>query len=99
MEYRQTVFIHLLTGIWGILVIYGLVAEGANVLISGRNESVLRDSAKEIGCQYLTLDVNDTNSFPSFISRAGAYQLRVGAYLLRVTAYLVRAGAYLLRVH
>lgn len=46
------------------------VAEGANVLISGRNESVLRDSAKEIGCQYLTLDVNDTNSFPSFISHA-----------------------------
>lgn len=30
------------------------VAEGANVLISGKNESVLRDSAKEIGCQYLT---------------------------------------------
>lgn len=46
------------------------VAEGASVLISGRNESVLRDSAKELGCLYLTLDVNDTNSFSFFISRA-----------------------------
>lgn len=46
------------------------VAEGASVLISGRNESVLRDSAKELGCLSLTLDVNDTNSFSFFISRA-----------------------------
>ena len=45
------------------------VAEGASVLISGRNESVLRDSAKELGCLYLTLDVNDTNSLSFFISR------------------------------
>ena len=46
------------------------VAEGANVLIAGRNEAVLRNSAKEMGCKYLQLDVQNTDFFPSFISEA-----------------------------
>lgn len=45
-------------------------AEGANVLIAGRNEAVLQNSANEIGCKYLQLDVQDTESFPSFMSNA-----------------------------
>lgn len=46
------------------------VAEGANVLIAGRNVSTLQKSAKEIGCKYLALDVQDVDSFPSFIFEA-----------------------------
>ena len=46
------------------------VAEGAAVLISGRNENALKECAKKIGCQYLTLDVQDTPSLDAFISNA-----------------------------
>lgn len=46
------------------------VAEGANVLIAGRNEAVLQNSAKEIGCKYLQLDVQDVASFSLFVSNA-----------------------------
>lgn len=44
--------------------------EGAEVLIAGRSEETLRKSAEEIGCHYLTLDVQDVNSFPQFINEA-----------------------------
>lgn len=43
------------------------VSEGASVLISGRNEKTLREKAEQIGCHYLTLDVQDTDSFDQFI--------------------------------
>lgn len=46
------------------------VAEGANVLIAGRNEETLKKSAKAIGCQYLTLDIQDIESFNVFIEKA-----------------------------
>ena len=46
------------------------VAEGAAVLISGRYENALKECAKKIGCQYLTLDVQDTPSLDAFISNA-----------------------------
>lgn len=46
------------------------VKEGASVLISGRNESVLKSTADRIGCQYLTLDVTDVSSFDSFINKS-----------------------------
>ena len=46
------------------------VAEGAAVLIAGRNESVLRDTANKIGCHYLALDVQDVPSFQKFIDNA-----------------------------
>lgn len=46
------------------------VSEGAVVLISGRNEKTLKEKAEQIGCQYLTLDVQDTDSFDQFIHDA-----------------------------
>ena len=45
-------------------------AAGADVLISGRDETKLKVAANEIGCSYLTLDVRDTESFESFIDDA-----------------------------
>lgn len=46
------------------------VAEGASVLISGRNEKTLKETAERIGCKYLTLDVQDTSVLNKFISEA-----------------------------
>lgn len=46
------------------------VKEGASVLISGRNELVLKSTADRIGCQYLKLDVSDVTSFDSFIKKS-----------------------------
>ncbi|WP_418822379.1 SDR family NAD(P)-dependent oxidoreductase [Parabacteroides johnsonii] len=48
------------------------VAEGADVLIAGRNENMLKRSAESIGCKYLVLDVQNTSSFDSFIEKASA---------------------------
>lgn len=45
-------------------------AEGAEVLIAGRNEDTLRKSAGEIGANYLKLDITNTETFPQFISEA-----------------------------
>ena len=39
------------------------VAEGASVLISGRNEDTLKRSSSEIGCKWLKLDVQDVDQF------------------------------------
>lgn len=46
------------------------VEEGANVLISGRNEETLKNSAASIGCKYLALDIQDISSFDTFIEKA-----------------------------
>lgn len=46
------------------------VAEGASVLISGRNEKTLKETAERIGCKYFTLDVQDTSVLNKFISEA-----------------------------
>lgn len=46
------------------------VTEGASVLISGRNEKKLKSTADRIGCRYLTLNVQDTAGFDSFINEA-----------------------------
>lgn len=46
------------------------VAEGANVLIAGRNEETLKRSAAALGCKYLRLDIQDIDSFDSFIEDA-----------------------------
>lgn len=46
------------------------IAEGANVLIAGRNEQLLKEKAGILGCQYLPLDVQDIDSFPKFIEKA-----------------------------
>lgn len=44
--------------------------EGAEVLIAGRNEQTLKESAAKIGCLYQKLDVQDTNSFVTFFDKA-----------------------------
>lgn len=46
------------------------VAEGADVLIAGRNEATLSKSAAEIGCKYLQLDVQNVDSFKTFMDEA-----------------------------
>jgi len=46
------------------------VAEGAFVLIAGRDENSLRKVAEKIGCKYLLLDVQDTSTFDEFIDDA-----------------------------
>ena len=45
-------------------------AEGAEVLIAGRSEKTLKASSEEIGCKYLTLDVQNVASFKDFIDQA-----------------------------
>lgn len=46
------------------------VQEGANVLIAGRNIEKLEKSAEELQCKALFLDVQDVNSFSSFLELA-----------------------------
>lgn len=45
-------------------------AEGAEVLIAGRNEEILKRSASELGCKYLYLDVQDVSSFQRFLEQS-----------------------------
>lgn len=46
------------------------VAEGAEVLITGRNESVLKATADRIGSKYMVLDIQDTSALDGFVSAA-----------------------------
>lgn len=46
------------------------IAEGAKVLIAGRNEQILAETADKLECEYLQLDVQDTASFKEFITKA-----------------------------
>ena len=48
------------------------VQEGADVLITGRNEETLRKKKKKINCKYLVLNVCDISSFQCFIEKADA---------------------------
>lgn len=48
------------------------IQEGASVLITGRNEDVLKKTSKEIGCKYLTLDMSEPKRFEQFMSEAEA---------------------------
>ena len=45
-------------------------AEGAEVLIAGRNLKVLEESAQTIGCDYLKLDVSNPSEFNAFMEKA-----------------------------
>ena len=45
-------------------------AEGAEVLIAGRNLKVLEESAQTIGCDYLKLDVSNPSEFDAFMEKA-----------------------------
>lgn len=46
------------------------VAEGADVLIVGRGEKVLKETSDRIGCKYLTLDVSKVDTFAEFMQKA-----------------------------
>ena len=46
------------------------VAEGAEVLIVGRNMKVLEESANKIGCKFLQLDVSNPSEFDAFMEKA-----------------------------
>lgn len=46
------------------------VKEGGRVLITGRDEVKTAQAAKEIGCDYLTLDVTNHGSFETFFESA-----------------------------
>ena len=46
------------------------VAEGAKVLITGRNEDKLKQISSELGCEMLPLDVTCTEDFDAFVSHA-----------------------------
>lgn len=48
------------------------VEQGANVLITGRNQETLKQSAEQINCKYLVFDVRDINSFQAFIDNSNA---------------------------
>lgn len=54
----------------GLSMARKFVSEGAEVLIAGRTETTLKTAAEEIGCKYLTLDVQDIDSFKAFIENA-----------------------------
>ena len=46
------------------------VEEGAEVLIVGRTEKTVKETAERIGCKYLTLDVSKVDTFKDFIQNA-----------------------------
>ena len=46
------------------------VKEGAEVLIAGRTEKTVKNTAERIGCKYLTLDVSKVDTFNDFIQQA-----------------------------
>lgn len=46
------------------------VAEGAKVLITGRNENKLKQISSELGCEMIPLDVTCTEDFDAFVSHA-----------------------------
>lgn len=46
------------------------ISEGAEVLIVGRNEDTLKQSAEVLKCKYLKLDVSNPKEFKDFIDRA-----------------------------
>lgn len=46
------------------------VKEGADVLIVGRTEKTVKDTAERLGCKYLTLDVSRVETFKDFIQHA-----------------------------
>lgn len=51
----------------GLAMAKKMRAEGAEVLISGRNESSLQAASQELSCEYLVLDLQKTETFEKFI--------------------------------
>lgn len=54
----------------GLAMAKRFVAEGAKVLIAGRNEATLKESAQAIGCLYLKLDLRQVETFDAFMQHA-----------------------------
>lgn len=54
----------------GEAMAHKFVAEGADVLITGRNEETLRATAEKMNCKHLVLDVTEVEKFPEFIAKA-----------------------------
>ena len=54
----------------GLAMAKKFVAEGAEVLIAGRDEKTLQDSANKLGCQYLVQDISDVANLGEFIEKA-----------------------------
>lgn len=54
----------------GLSMAKRFISEGAQVLISGRDEVTLKKSAIELGCKYLCLDVQEASGFDSFMNES-----------------------------
>lgn len=54
----------------GLAMARKFVKEGAQVLIAGRNEDTLRKSASELGCEWLQLDMQQFDTFDTFVKDA-----------------------------
>lgn len=54
----------------GLYIARKAVKEGANVLITGRNEDSLIKASKELNCQYIPFNVTDFEAIPSFFEEA-----------------------------
>ena len=61
------------------------VKEGAEVMISGRNEEVLKEVSSSIGCAYVVADMNDTDSFDSLPELLISWEVLIS--LLTMPAY------------
>lgn len=46
------------------------ISEGAEVVITGRNEQTLKASSEKLSCKYLVLDVTKTENFENAIKMA-----------------------------
>ncbi len=54
----------------GLYMAKKFLEEGAQVLITGRSETSLKDISEKLGCFYITFDVTDIGNIPSFIQKA-----------------------------
>ena len=56
----------------GYAIAKKFVSEGADVLITGRDEKLLQSVSEELSCSYLKLDVMKVSDFPQFMEKADA---------------------------
>lgn len=54
----------------GLAMAKKFISEGAKVLIAGRNEKTLKESASRLGCLYLRFDVSNADGFDWFLVKA-----------------------------
>lgn len=54
----------------GFFIARKAIKEGANVLITGRNEQILIKASKELKCQYIPFDVTDFEGIHTFFNNA-----------------------------